>query len=93
MIKFRIGLIAIVLTGLLFSSCNKHIAQSKETKQTYYTCPMHSDVIEMRPGKCPKCGMTLVIMDWDNFLPKKSGSSGSGSFGSGSIGGHSGHNH
>ena len=24
-----------------------------------YTCPMHPDVTSDRPGKCPKCGMTL----------------------------------
>jgi hypothetical protein len=26
----------------------------------YFTCPMHPDVHEDRPGECPKCGMTLV---------------------------------
>jgi hypothetical protein len=25
-----------------------------------YTCPMHLEVIANKPGKCPKCGMTLV---------------------------------
>ena len=25
-----------------------------------YTCPMHSDVHEVAPGKCPRCGMALV---------------------------------
>jgi predicted RNA-binding Zn-ribbon protein involved in translation (DUF1610 family) len=25
-----------------------------------YTCPMHSDVMQDHPGKCPKCGMDLV---------------------------------
>lgn len=25
-----------------------------------YTCPMHPEVISATPGKCPKCGMTLV---------------------------------
>lgn len=25
-----------------------------------FTCPMHSEVQELKPGKCPKCGMTLV---------------------------------
>ena len=25
-----------------------------------YTCPMHPEVTSDKPGKCPKCGMTLV---------------------------------
>ncbi|MDQ3072734.1 MAG: vitamin K epoxide reductase, partial [Bacteroidota bacterium] len=26
-----------------------------------YTCPMHPEVISDKPGKCPKCGMDLVL--------------------------------
>ncbi len=26
-----------------------------------YTCPMHTEVISDKPGKCPKCGMDLVL--------------------------------
>jgi hypothetical protein len=31
-------------------------------KLLYYTCPMPepSDVHQNKPGKCPKCGMTLI---------------------------------
>lgn len=25
-----------------------------------YTCPMHPEVVRSEPGRCPKCGMTLV---------------------------------
>jgi hypothetical protein len=25
-----------------------------------YTCPMHAEVVQDLPGKCPKCGMALV---------------------------------
>ena len=31
-----------------------------EAKAGQYTCPMHSEVVSDQPGKCPKCGMTLV---------------------------------
>ena len=31
-----------------------------ETTGDKYTCPMHSEVVMDAPGKCPKCGMTLV---------------------------------
>jgi hypothetical protein len=27
----------------------------------YYTCPMHLQVHETKPGKCPVCGMSLVF--------------------------------
>ena len=27
---------------------------------TIYACPMHPEVTSETPGKCPKCGMTLV---------------------------------
>ncbi len=32
-----------------------------ETPATKYTCPMHPSVIQDGPGKCPICGMDLVI--------------------------------
>lgn len=88
MIKFRIGLTVILLTGLFFNSCNQHIAQKKEETQTLYTCPMHKDYISYQPGKCPKCGMTLNILDLDNMQRRSSESPHGGSSGSGSSGGH-----
>lgn len=30
-------------------------------KNTVYTCPMHPEVTSDKPGKCPKCGMALVV--------------------------------
>jgi hypothetical protein len=35
----------------------------KPAAKVQYTCPMHSDVVLDKPGKCPKCGMTLVKKD------------------------------
>ena len=26
-----------------------------------YTCSMHPEVVADKPGKCPKCGMDLVV--------------------------------
>jgi hypothetical protein len=36
--------------------------QTKKVKpaKVQYTCPMHPEVLSSKPGKCPKCGMTLV---------------------------------
>ena len=30
---------------------------------TVYTCPMHPEVKQDKPGRCPKCGMDLVPVD------------------------------
>ena len=34
-------------------------AQSKKPVDYYYVCPMHDNVRYKKPGKCPKCKMTL----------------------------------
>ena len=31
-----------------------------ETKSAIYVCPMHADVRQTGPGKCPTCGMDLL---------------------------------
>ncbi len=33
---------------------------NQSADQEIYTCPMHPEVIQASPGKCPKCGMKLV---------------------------------
>lgn len=38
------------------AQANEQAAQTK----VVYTCTMHPEVISNKPGKCPKCGMTLV---------------------------------
>jgi ABC-type Fe3+-hydroxamate transport system substrate-binding protein len=34
---------------------------STAAKKVLYTCPMHPQIISDKPGKCPICGMTLVV--------------------------------
>jgi len=36
---------------------------NQPTVKQLYTCPMHPDVISDKPGRCPKCGMTLVPVE------------------------------
>lgn len=35
-------------------------AEATGSQAVIYTCPMHPEVTSAAPGKCPKCGMTLV---------------------------------
>jgi len=37
---------------------NKHIDNKLK-----YTCPMHPVIVQDKPGNCPKCGMTLVLLN------------------------------
>ncbi len=41
----------------------KNMATPAATSQpaTVYTCVMHPEVVSDKPGKCPKCGMNLVL--------------------------------
>jgi len=57
----------LVLTLAFFIASSSLFAQNKAGKvdttkhPTYYTCPMHSDVVSHKPGQCPKCGMDLTL--------------------------------
>ncbi len=35
-------------------------AKKSKPAKVQYTCTMHPEVLSDKPGKCPKCGMTLV---------------------------------
>lgn len=41
----------------------------KAAAQTY-TCPMHPKVTSDKPGKCPECGMDLVLKKTDEKTKK-----------------------
>jgi hypothetical protein len=63
--------VTLLAVAILFSAATVFAANpvSDSTKtqkiklaKVVYTCPMHTDVVAYKPGKCPKpgCGMTLV---------------------------------
>ena len=54
-----------------FAQVNKQ--QSLQTDSVYYTCVMHPEIYSATPGKCPKCGMTLVkkIIKVEKPVPPK----------------------
>lgn len=41
----------------------KIILKTYDMEQQHYTCPMHPEIMQDKPGGCPKCGMTLVAMN------------------------------
>jgi P-type Cu2+ transporter len=53
-----------------------------------YTCPMHPEVMQDKPGNCPKCGMTLVLVKGNSKAAHSQHQHGSNP-----AMGHEGHNH
>ncbi|HMG83318.1 MAG TPA: efflux RND transporter periplasmic adaptor subunit, partial [Ferruginibacter sp.] len=53
---------SICFVVLLVSSCNQTSKQQANKSDVYYTCSMHPQVMEDKPGKCPICGMTLIAV-------------------------------
>jgi len=51
-------------------STHKHKHSASATK---YTCTMHPEVVQSKPGKCPKCGMKLVAMKTKKSTEKMDG--------------------
>jgi flagellar basal body-associated protein FliL len=67
-IKLIVVMLVVLLAGIfIVTGCSGTKPAAKaETANTavqgvVYTCPMHPEVISDKPGKCPKCGMMLVI--------------------------------
>jgi hypothetical protein len=63
--KVMLMAIAILFSAATVFAANTTTAVSDTTKKVkpakvQYTCPMHPEVLSDKPGKCPKCGMTLV---------------------------------
>jgi FtsP/CotA-like multicopper oxidase with cupredoxin domain/uncharacterized Zn finger protein (UPF0148 family) len=59
-------ILLILMQVLLFSA-----VASAQTTKVVYTCPMHPEVQQSKPGNCPKCGMTLVKKTIKVSPPKK----------------------
>jgi FtsP/CotA-like multicopper oxidase with cupredoxin domain len=47
--------------GTVATSASAATAPAATIAATQYTCTMHPEVVSDKPGKCPKCGMTLVV--------------------------------
>jgi Cu(I)/Ag(I) efflux system membrane fusion protein len=60
----KFSFIIVLLLAVVVSCKNKQ--QSAINKDEYYTCSMHPQVTEDRPGNCPICHMTLIVVTKTN---------------------------
>ena len=58
--KITILILALCMVQLAFAQHQDHGGTVVAQKAAVYTCPMHPEIKQSKPGKCPKCGMTLV---------------------------------
>ncbi|HVW96185.1 MAG TPA: heavy metal-binding domain-containing protein [Mucilaginibacter sp.] len=66
----KVMLMAVVIllsaASVFAADSTKPVTDTTKTKKVkpiakvQYTCTMHPEVFSDKPGKCPKCGMTLV---------------------------------
>ena len=63
--RFLVGCVlvgCVVCTGVPQTSqqgAKPAMKDSAQVQAVRYVCPMDKDVVAAKPGKCPKCGMTL----------------------------------
>ena len=57
----------VLVSVALLAGCSKKSSMDSmdmnqpTTMASTYTCTMHPDVAQAQPGKCPKCGMQVVV--------------------------------
>src|SRR5689334_10665600 len=54
-----LGILLMASLALLFVGCRKEREEANPKEKTLYTCGMHPQVIQDKPGLCPICGMKL----------------------------------
>jgi|GEM_PF-4652385 len=64
------ALITVYYTSVGFANVQSNSAKvilvDSSITKSVYTCPMHPEVTSDAAGKCPKCGMDLVLKSDDN---------------------------
>jgi Cu(I)/Ag(I) efflux system membrane fusion protein len=59
--KYKINICFLILTILFISACKKNKEQDAASNDgSYYTCSMHHQIRQDKPGKCPICHMDLI---------------------------------
>lgn len=58
-------LLFMVITIITLPACKQH-KKVAENANVFYTCSMHPQIMESKPGKCPICGMNLIPVQKSN---------------------------
>ena len=65
--KWILTLMAVTLAGIAFAAsgcksgcCSAEKPAAVQSHAVQYTCAMHPEILQDKPGNCPKCGMALT---------------------------------
>ncbi|MET3981924.1 Cu(I)/Ag(I) efflux system membrane fusion protein [Mucilaginibacter sp. UYP25] len=62
--------IHLILLIVLLAACKGKPAKIAKNPGVYYTCSMHTQVMEPVPGNCPICGMKLIAVKQSRSIDK-----------------------
>jgi len=75
--EFKCIIILLVTITALFTACKPkakpQLSVSTEKSKAYYTCSMHPQIHEEKPGDCPICGMKLIKVELTSSDNKTAG--------------------
>lgn len=60
LIASSLAVVALAVLAIAASGCKEKSSAQPGGQAVKYTCSMHSEVVQDKPGNCPKCGMALV---------------------------------
>jgi hypothetical protein len=60
-ISVMVLLVTYALTACVGRTPGRPTTEQSTGEKVTYTCPMHPELLSDKPGKCPICGMTLVV--------------------------------
>ena len=58
---FMLSSLGFAVAQNVINESNNQNTSKNSTVPVTYTCPMHHEINTDKPGKCPKCGMALVL--------------------------------
>jgi Cu(I)/Ag(I) efflux system membrane fusion protein len=53
----------LIIISLIVFACNPKKKSALVNPDEFYTCSMHPQIMQDRPGKCPICGMELIAVE------------------------------
>lgn len=59
LIVASLAIVTLAVFAIAVSGCKEKSSTQNSGQTVKYTCSMHPDVVQDKPGKCPKCGMAL----------------------------------